>query len=66
MWTLLNRTQRVNYGLILLVAFMYFSSGSMMLYLQRFFMAIDADEKTSGILVAFAVIPFVLFSMVSG
>lgn len=66
MWSSFSVIQKRNYALVLLVALMYFCSGSMMLYLQRYFLSIGADEQTSGTLVAFAIIPFVIFSMISG
>ncbi len=52
--------------MILMMAVLYFCSGSMMLYLPKFFVSLQASKQTAGFLVALAVIPFVMFSMLSG
>ena len=41
-------------------------SGSMMLYLPRYFVALGATKQEAGFLVALAVIPFVVLSILSG
>ncbi len=38
----------------------------MLLYLQKYFLYLGANEQTSGILVSIAIIPFVCLSMISG
>ncbi len=62
----LSDSNRKSFIMILMIAILYFCSGSMMLYLPKFFVSLQASKQTAGILVAFAVIPFVMFSMLSG
>lgn len=62
----LSDSNKKSFILILVMAILYFCSGSMMLYLPKFFISLHASKQTAGILVALAVVPFVMFSMLSG
>ncbi len=62
----LSDSNKKSFILILMMAILYFCSGSMMLYLPKFFISLQASKQTAGVLVALAVIPFVMFSMLSG
>ncbi len=62
----LPQKNKLSFLLILGMAFIYFTSGSMMLYLPKYFIWLGSTKQEAGVLVAFAVIPFVLLSILSG
>ncbi|THB72216.1 MAG: MFS transporter [Gammaproteobacteria bacterium] len=66
MFKSLSQKTKASYFLILAMAFIYFSSGSMLLYLPKFFVHLGSTKQEAGFLVALSVIPFVLLSILSG
>lgn len=62
MFSLLSRSQRVQFLLIVLAALLYFASASMLLYIPKFALSLGGNEQHAGWLMGISLVPVLLFS----